>query len=145
MSQLLQRDEIIILVGSIPKKISVPSNIIIIPPIKDPSVLAKFYSMADVFVNPSRQETFGLTTAEAISCGTPAVAYDVTACSEVVGKDREGGYVAKAYDVKDLYNKVLLVKSKGKLYFSRRGIERTKLLFDKAANISKYIEVYKSF
>ena len=47
--------------------------------------LAGLYSLADVFVNPSRMETFGLTTVEAMACGTPAVVYDVTACPELIG------------------------------------------------------------
>ena len=37
-----------------------------------------------MFVNPSKEETFGLTTLEAISCGTPAIVYKNTACEEVV-------------------------------------------------------------
>ena len=36
-----------------------------------------------MFVNPSKEETFGLTTLEALSCGTPAIVYKNTACEEV--------------------------------------------------------------
>ena len=39
--------------------------------------------MADVFVNPSKEETFGLTTLEAMACGTPAIVYKNTACEEI--------------------------------------------------------------
>ena len=42
--------------------------------------------MADVFLNPSVQETFGKTTAEAMSCGTPVIVYNTTACTELVGQ-----------------------------------------------------------
>lgn len=38
------------------------------------SELGDFYSSADVFVSPSRNEPFGLTITEAACCGTPVVA-----------------------------------------------------------------------
>ncbi|WP_417853103.1 glycosyltransferase, partial [Waltera sp.] len=51
-----------------------------------PSKLAQIYTEADVFVNPSREETFGLTVAEAMACGTWPIVYADTACAEVVEK-----------------------------------------------------------
>lgn len=42
------------------------------------------YSAADVLVNASPAETFGLVTAEAMACGTPVVAYDNSGSSELV-------------------------------------------------------------
>ena len=48
------------------------------------SQLAEIYSQADVFVNPSKVESFGMTTAEALSCGTPSIVYDTSACPEAV-------------------------------------------------------------
>lgn len=47
--------------------------------------LVQIYTAADVFYNPSVEETFGLVTAEAIACGTPAVVMDSTACPETLG------------------------------------------------------------
>lgn len=46
--------------------------------------LIEYYTAADVLFNPSAQETFGLVTAEAIACGTPAVVYNTTACPELI-------------------------------------------------------------
>ncbi len=47
--------------------------------------LVQLYTAADVFYNPSVEETFGLVTAEAIACGTYAVVMDTTACPEPMG------------------------------------------------------------
>ena len=47
--------------------------------------LVQIYTAADVFYNPSVEETFGLVTAEAIACGTPAVVMNSTACPEALG------------------------------------------------------------
>lgn len=40
--------------------------------------LAGFYAGADVFVFPSKTDTFGLVIIEALACGTPVAAYPVT-------------------------------------------------------------------
>lgn len=41
----------------------------------DPRQLARVYKAADVFVFPSRTDTFGLVMAEALAAGTPVAAY----------------------------------------------------------------------
>lgn len=52
--------------------------------------LAHVYAAADVFVFPSRHETFGLVMLEAMACGTPVAAYPVDGPLQVVG-DSGGG------------------------------------------------------
>jgi glycosyltransferase involved in cell wall biosynthesis len=46
--------------------------------------LAGAYAGADVFVFPSRTDTFGLVMIEALACGTPVAAYPVTGPVDVV-------------------------------------------------------------
>ena len=46
--------------------------------------LADYYGDADVFVFPSRTDTFGLVMLEAMACGTPVAAYPVTGPIDVV-------------------------------------------------------------
>ena len=46
--------------------------------------LASYYQRADVFVFPSRTDTFGLVLAEAMACGTPVAAYPVRGPIDVV-------------------------------------------------------------
>lgn len=40
--------------------------------------LAKYYQLADVFVFPSKVDTYGIVILEAMACGTPVAAYPVT-------------------------------------------------------------------
>lgn len=84
LSELLQPDYVIVLVGISSEEIkNCPSSVIGIPPTNSARELAEIYTAADVFVNPSKEETFGLTTLEALSCGTPAIVYKDTACEEI--------------------------------------------------------------
>lgn len=69
--------------------------------IQDDERLAAIYSAADVFVVPSRQESFCQTAAEALACGTPVVAFGATGLLDVV-EHRRCGYLAQPYDSADL-------------------------------------------
>ena len=46
--------------------------------------LAYYYANADVFVFPSKWETFGIVMIEAMACGTPVAAYPCTGPLEVI-------------------------------------------------------------
>jgi glycosyltransferase involved in cell wall biosynthesis len=52
--------------------------------------LASYYQRADVFVFPSRTDTFGLVLLEAMACGTPVAAFPVRGPIDVV-KDASAG------------------------------------------------------
>jgi glycosyltransferase involved in cell wall biosynthesis len=52
--------------------------------------LAYYYQQADVFVFPSRTDTFGLVLIEAMACGTPAAAFPVTGPNDVVRDSTAG-------------------------------------------------------
>ncbi len=74
----------IVMVGITEKqRKDLPKNIISIPRTQNVDELVKIYSAADLFVNPSYEETFGLTTIEAISCGTKAIVYSGSASDEI--------------------------------------------------------------
>jgi len=52
--------------------------------------LAKVYAAADVFVFPSKTDTFGLVLLEAMACGLPVAAYPVTGPRDVLGDSKAG-------------------------------------------------------
>lgn len=60
--------------------------------------LARVYASADVFVFPSRADTFGLVMLEAMACGTPVAAYPCDGPHEVLGAHEPGGVQGGALD-----------------------------------------------
>jgi len=54
--------------------------------------LARAYASADVFVFPSKTDTFGLVMIEALACGTPVAAYPVQGPLDVLGPDGTGPF-----------------------------------------------------
>jgi len=52
--------------------------------------LARYYANAEVFVFPSRWETFGIVMIEAMACGTPVAAYPCQGPEDVVDQAETG-------------------------------------------------------
>ena len=129
----------IVLVGNLPA-IELPSNIISLPPTGSVDELAEYYSMADVFLNFSIQETFGKVAAEALSCGTPAVVNNATANPEIPGPC---GEIVDTNDINSVVKAVKQIRANGKAYYSERCVQRAHELFDKGKNIMQYVELFK--
>ena len=84
LSSLLDERYKIVLVGLTPEQSkNLPDNILCLPRTDNIRQLVEIYSAADVYVNPSVEETFGMTILEAACCGTPSVVYQDTACAEI--------------------------------------------------------------
>lgn len=95
----------IVLVGLSKKQIKkLPKKIIGIQRTDSPQELAAIYTAADVLVNPSREETFGMTPLEAGACGTPSIVYENTACAEVAKKS---GNMVVPQNVQSIYKALL--------------------------------------
>lgn len=83
--KMLGKEYRVVLVGLSKEQIeTLPEEILGLPRTDTVKELAEIYTAADVFVNPGREETFGLTVAEAMACGTWPIVYADTACAEVV-------------------------------------------------------------
>lgn len=107
--------------------------------------LRVLYSAADVMIIPSRIEAFCQTASEALSCGTPVVAFGATGLLDVV-QHQQTGYLAQAFDPEDLARGVEWVLGDsdryGKLCASARldAVER----FSYAIVAKKYMAVYQA-
>ena len=52
--------------------------------------LARYYANAEVFVFPSRWETFGIVMIEAMACGTPVAAFPCDGPMDVIDQAKTG-------------------------------------------------------
>lgn len=87
LSTVLNSSYQIILIGLNKRQIKeLPYSIIGVVKTTDIDELVQWFSLADVYVNASVEETMGLTTVEALACGTPVIVYDRTAIPEAVNE-----------------------------------------------------------
>lgn len=141
LSQLLKEDEIIVLVGIKPsQKESLPDNIIGIERTHNQEELISIYRQADVLTSLSKAETFGLTIIEANACGTPAIVYDNTAPPLLITP--ETGFIAENGNVEDVYEKIQMVKEKGKEHFQEACIAHATTNYNTNVSYKKYIDLY---
>jgi len=129
-----------ILVGYMPNDVKLPENIKAVGPTSSVDELAEYYSMADVFVTFSTAETFGKVSAEAMSCGTPVVCHNATACPEILGENC--GYSVDVNDVKAVADAIDEVCRNGKAYYSDSCVNHARKSFDKDTLIGEYIKLY---
>lgn len=102
--------------------------------------LAELYSMGDVFVNCSREDTLSTINLEAQACGTPLITYDNTGSKETA--NQEFSISVKTGDVKGIMDAIKKIPPKSK--------EVSKALslwicnnFNKDINYDKYVELFK--
>jgi glycosyltransferase involved in cell wall biosynthesis len=77
-----------LIVGDGPARASLMRNYpqAVFPGAQQGEDLAKSYAAADVFVFPSRTDTFGLVLLEALASGTPVAAFPVSGPRDVIGQ-----------------------------------------------------------
>lgn len=141
LSRQLSKEQFqIVLVGTNDKvDIQLPDNIISIHRTQNQHELTEIYTAADLFVNPTREEVFGLVNAESLACGTPVLTFNTGGCPEIMSDSC--GTIVKHGDIKVLKREIERICFK-KPYSSESCILQSKL-FDKNAKYAEYINLYK--
>ena len=143
LNEMLDNNFSIVLVGLNANQIrNLPDSITAIPHTESLQELAGLYSLADIYLNPSVEETFGLTTVEAMACGTPAIVFNCTASPEVI--TTQTGFVVEKGNLQSVIDCIKKVKQEGKSKFSAHCIERVKNFYNKTDSYRHYFELYES-
>jgi len=102
-----------------------------------------YYKSADIYVQPSRHETFGVALLEAMACGKPVVASNVGGIPFVV-EDGVTGLLFECGDVEDLAGKViLLLRDEGLRNRMGEAGKKRAMEFTWGKVAEKTVEVYK--
>ena len=131
----------IIMVGLDEQQMSnLPKNIIGFRKTESFTQLQELYTKSDVIFNPNREVTFGLVTAEAMACGTPAIVIRDTAGEEIV--DEQTGFVVDTIEgVIDLIPRIRALEKKKMSDACRFRVNE---LFNADKQYQKYIDLYNA-
>ena len=83
LSEKLDNSYVVVAIGvTETQKKQLPANMLGILRTESVEDLVKWYSVADVFVNPTLEDNYPTTNLEAIACGTPVVSFDTGGSAE---------------------------------------------------------------
>ncbi len=88
--------------------------------------LPALYSMADIFVFTTLYEGFGIPLVEAMRCGTPIIAGNLTSLPEIVG---DAGILVNPFDTAEIATQMqrLFVDEQLRKDLSEKGLQRAPL------------------
>lgn len=142
INRIADEKEYVVMVVGLPEGLSnrVSNKIVNVGRTSNQSELAAYYSAADVFLNPTYNDTFPTTNIEALACGTPVVTYRTGGSPEIV--DENTGIVVDKGDYDGLIKAIEVIHQKGKSVYSEscrlRAIEK----YDKKERFMDYINLY---
>lgn len=102
--------------------------------------LLEYYTMADMLINPTYNDSFPTVNIEAQACGTPVVTYRTGGSPEIL--DNTTGIVVEKGDFEALMNAISIIKKNDKKYYSENCISRVNRLYNKDDKYNEYIKLY---
>ncbi len=116
-----------------------PKTVISIHRTADEMELAKLYSCADVFVNPTYEDTFPTTNIEALACGTPVITYNTGGSPEII--DEKCGCVVECGNIEEIISNIIKICSSTKNYDNtcRKRAE----CYDRQERYIEYVNLYE--
>ena len=138
LSDKLSDDYVMVIVGLSKHQISrLPKGVIGITRTENIDELVSLYSRANIFINPSLEESFSLVTVEALSCGCPCIVLDTSAVAELVNDDN--GVVLHSHKPEDYLDAIKSIENRG---YSRESVRATALKYDNKYMLEGYMRLY---
>ncbi|MEA5573951.1 glycosyltransferase family 4 protein [Calothrix sp. UHCC 0171] len=112
--------------------------------LSDDISLAQIYAAVDVFVAPSIQDNLPNTVMEAMSCGTPCVAFNIGGMPDMIEHEKNG-YLAQPFEVEDLAQGIAWVLENKERHqkMCDRAREKVKQEFTLEIQASRYLSLFK--
>ncbi len=117
-----------------------PKNIIAIRRTENKEELASIYSAADLFVNPTREETFPTVNIESLACGTPVLTFKTGGSPEII--DENCGAVVECDDYEALRAEINRISTK-KPFNEQDCLDRAKQ-FNMYEKFKEYVSLYEN-
>lgn len=131
----------IIIIGTNPEVDKLlPDNIISIHHTYDRKELAQYYSMADLFINPTREDNFPTVNIEALACGCPVLTFNTGGSPEII--DKTCGSVVEVDDIDSFIEEIKRI-CQSKPYSKQMCLKRSKL-YDMNDRFMDYIKLFDS-
>ncbi len=140
LAEILPSDYQLVLIGSkVEEYPNYSEKILHINKTENITELAKWYTTADVLIITTLQETQGLTSVEALSCGTPVVTFNSGGTPEAL--DDTCGIVVEKCDVEAMKQAIEHIVTNPMNFTQSACIERSKQ-YDKNEKLKLYIDLY---
>lgn len=115
-----------------------PNRITSIHRTQNQNELAMIYSDADVFVNPTREDTFPTTNIESLASGTPVITFNTGGSPEII--DETCGSVVEYENTEALAEEIIRVCETHP--YSKEACVRRSRLFNNQDRFDEYIGLY---
>lgn len=141
--RLGERIKVVMVGGGLDSTELAKYGVIVVPRTENVNELTAIYTGAEVVLNLSYQESFGLTSVEGYGCGRPTVVFNCTASPELV----EGGKTGRVVELGDIdglvraIDELVLVNQQE---LSKECRQRAVEFYDKNKKYIQYVELYES-
>ena len=139
LSRRLPENYQIVLVGTsddVDKQL--PDNIISIHRTNNQKELAEIYTAADVYANPTREDTYPTVNMESLACGTPVVTFKTGGSPEII--DEKTGIVVEKEDI-DSFEAAIMKVCENNILTKEACLEMAKN-YDRYDRYEDYVNLY---
>jgi glycosyltransferase involved in cell wall biosynthesis len=146
ISQNIANKKILLLILGGLNRMNKIGNIILqeIPFKNDVKSIVEYYQAADLYIHTSKDETFGMSILEAMSCGLPVITTNIGALSELI-EDKKSGLLIPKNDAKKMADGIIHLLNDHGMYdmISHESRERVLNKYSIEVMIDSHIKYYQ--
>lgn len=144
LREMLPDDHIIVIVGASGKdlqRINATEGMAGIPRTQNADELRRLYAAADIYFNPTREDSLNIANIEALACGTPVITYNTGGAGEIIAPGT--GYVIAQGDLQAAVRHIATITVKGKETYADLCRKRAADAFDRHQRYEEYYSLYQ--